>query len=231
MESTITKNNTIMIRKSEISLLKANLLGILFLAVVVGVLIPLFNWIWGVGSLNIIYSDLISVFEPMDYILEYLSMHVGIMLAGMIGGVITILYAILLFSLVFAVPHELIHGITWMITAKAKWKDIKFGVLWKKLCTPYCHCEVPMNVNQYRIALLMPLIVLGIVPSILSLIIGNGLLLCYGIMGIVGAIGDISMAWLLRKESATAKIYDHPSAAAFFLFDTDEEFEEIKKSI
>ena len=45
MESTITKNNTIMIRKSEISLLKANLLSLLLAAVVAGVLIPLFNWI------------------------------------------------------------------------------------------------------------------------------------------------------------------------------------------
>ncbi len=220
-----------MIRKSEISLLKANVLGFLFLAVVAGVLIPLYGWIWGIGLSDIIHFNFVSVFKPMDYIFEYLSEHVGIMLTGMIGGTIMLLYSILLFGLALAVPHELIHGITWMITGKAKWKDIKFGVMWKKLCTPYCHCEVPMNVNQYRIALLMPLIVLGIVPSILSLIIGNGLLLGYGIMGIVGAIGDISMAWLLRKESATAKIYDHPSAAAFFLFDTDEEFVEIKKSI
>ena len=34
-----------MIRKSEISLLKANLLSLLLAAVVAGVLIPLFNWI------------------------------------------------------------------------------------------------------------------------------------------------------------------------------------------
>ena len=34
-----------MIRKSEISLLKANLLSLLLAAVVAGVLIPLFSWI------------------------------------------------------------------------------------------------------------------------------------------------------------------------------------------
>lgn len=35
-----------MIRKSEISLLKANLLSLLLFAVVAGVLLPLFNWIY-----------------------------------------------------------------------------------------------------------------------------------------------------------------------------------------
>ena len=222
-----------MIRKSEISLLKANLLSLLLAAVVAGVLIPLFNWIHAekfITNLDntLFYKGIVHLVELMpDTISTTSSMIIG----GMMGGLFAFMYGTVLFGVLLMIPHELIHGITWMITAKAKWKDIKFGVLWKKLCTPYCHCEVPMNVNQYRIALLMPLIVLGIVPSILSLIIGNGLLLCYGIMGIVGAIGDISMAWLLRKESATAKIYDHPSAAAFFLFDTDEEFEEIKRSI
>ena len=138
---------------------------------------------------------------------------------------------VLSITLLLFIPHELIHGITWMIVAKCKWSDIKFGVMWKKFCTPYCHCKISMTVSQYRLALLMPFFVLGVLPTLLSLVVGSSLLLFYGILGIVGAMGDIMMAWLLRKESSIAKIYDHPSAAAFFLFDTDEDFETIKKEI
>lgn len=65
----------------------------------------------------------------------------------------------------------------------------------------------------------------------LSLCIGSPVLLAYGIVGIVAASGDIWMTWLLRNEDANTRIYDHPSATGFFLFDTDEDFEEIKKEL
>ena len=216
------------IRKAEINILKANLLSFILLAVVAGILIPLYYCIWGKLSIDTSFLS-----NSIEYLLDFIPIS-NLVVGGIVGGIVGLLYGIIivaLFVLLFAVPHELIHGITWMIVAKCSWSDIKFGVMWKKLCTPYCHCKVPMNVNQYSLALLMPLIVLGVLPSLLSFVVGSGLLLFYGILGIVGAMGDIMMAWSLRKESSIAKIYDHPSAAAFFLFDTDEDFEEIKKEI
>ena len=177
------------------------------LVVVAGILIPLYYWIWGTISI-----DNSFFVEFVRWALDYFNIVVGSIVAVLCGAIMPILsIALLLF-----IPHELIHGITWMIVAKCKWSDIKFGVMWKKFCTPYCHCKISMTVSQYRLALLMPLIVLGILPSLLSLVIGSSLLLFYGILGTVSAVGDIMMAWLLRKESSIAKIYDHPSAAAFF---------------
>lgn len=216
------------IRKSEINILKANLLSFILLAVVAGILIPLYYWIWEKLSIDTSFFTV-----PIKYILDFIPIP-NMVVGGIVVVIIGLLYGaiiVALFVLLFAVPHELIHGITWMIVAKCSWSDIKFGVMWKKLCTPYCHCKVPMNVNQYSLALLMPFIVLGVLPSLLSLVVGSSFLLFYGILGIVGATGDIMMAWSLRKESGNSKIYDHPSAAAFFLFDTDEDFEEIKKEI
>jgi hypothetical protein len=210
------------VRKLEINISKANLLSLGLLVVVAGVLVPIYYWIWGTISI-----DNSFFVEFIKCILDYSNIVVGSIVAILCGAIIPVLSI----TLLLFIPHELIHGITWMIVAKCKWSDIKFGVMWKKFCTPYCHCKIPMTVSQCRLALLMPFFVLGVLPSLLSLVVGSSLLLFYGILGIVGAMGDIMMAWLLRKESSIAKIYDHPSAAAFFLFDTDEDFKAIKEEI
>ena len=210
------------VRKLEINILKANLLSFGLLVVVAGILIPLYYWIWGTISI-----DNSFFVEFVRWALDYFNIVVGSIVAVLCGAIMPILSI----TLLLFIPHELIHGITWMIVAKCKWSDIKFGVMWKKFCTPYCHCKISMTVSQYRLALLMPFFVLGVLPTLLSLVVGCSLLLFYGILGIVGAMGDIMMAWLLRKESSIAKIYDHPSAAAFFLFDTDEDFKAIKEEI
>jgi hypothetical protein len=227
MESTITKNNTIMIRKSEISLLKANLLSLLLAAVVAGVLIPLFNWIHPEKFMSdmdntLFYKCIVYIGELMPDTNSTTSTIITTMMGFMYGTV--------LFGVLLMIPHELIHGLTAMVVGKAKWKDLKFGMMWKK-CAAYCHYGVPLTVAQYRWVTLMPLILLGIIPSILSFILGNSLMLLYGMIGITVAIGDIWIAWLLRKEDGSVKVYDHPSTAGYFLFDTDEEFEEIKRSI
>ena len=210
------------VRKLEINILKANVLSFGLLVVVAGILIPLYYWIWGTISI-----DNSFFVEFVRWALDYFNIVVGSIVAVLCGAIMPILSI----TLLLFIPHELIHGITWMIVAKCKWSDIKFGVMWKKFCTPYCHCKISMTVSQYRLALLMPFFVLGVLPTLLSLVVGCSLLLFYGILGIVGAMGDIMMAWLLRKESSIAKIYDHPSAAAFFLFDTDEDFKAIKEEI
>ena len=231
MEPTSHKYKTIMIRKSEISLLKANLLSLLLAAVVAGVLIPLFNWIH--PEKFITNLDNTFFYKCIVYIGELMpdtNSTISTIITSMMGGLFGFMYGTVLFGVLLMIPHELIHGLTAMLVGKAKWKDLKFGMMWKK-CAAYCHCGVPLTVAQYRWVTLMPLILLGIIPSILSFILGNSLILLYGMIGITVAIGDIWIAWLLRKEDGSVKVYDHPSTAGYFLFDTDEEFEEIKRSI
>ena len=115
------------------------------------------------------------------------------------------------------VAHELLHGIGWSLYAKNGWKSISFGVMWKML-TPYCHCNEPLGKRPYMIGALMPLVVLGIIPAIVSLFIGNMVLLVWGIIFIAAAAGDIWMAWLLHKEDSESTILDHPNEAGFYVF-------------
>lgn len=122
--------------------------------------------------------------------------------------------------LVGIVVHELLHGIAWAYYVKNGWKSINFGFKWKYLM-PYCHCNEPMSKRAYMVALLLPLIALGVIPSVVSLFIGSITLLLYGICFIGAAMGDIWMAWLLIKEKADSLILDHPDELAFYVLYRD----------
>ena len=131
-------------------------------------------------------------------------------------------YALLLFKATIAfisgiVLHELIHGIAWAICAKNGIKSIKFGVMWKML-TPYCHCKEPLRVKHYILGALMPGIVLGIIPAIISIIIGNIYLLFFGVFFTMAACGDFLVIHLLRKEKRNDWVQDHPSEAGCFIY-------------
>ncbi|MGQ0828185.1 MAG: DUF3267 domain-containing protein [Bacteroidota bacterium] len=115
------------------------------------------------------------------------------------------------------VLHELIHGIVWSRFTKDGFRSIKFGVLWKML-TPYCHCKEPLKVSQYITGVIMPAIILGVVPAIISIVIGNIGLLVFGIFFTMVAVGDFLIINLLRKENKDSLVLDHPSEAGFFIY-------------
>jgi hypothetical protein len=119
------------------------------------------------------------------------------------------------------VVHELIHGITWACYAKRGFHAISYGVIWKML-TPYTHCDEPMHIRPYVVACLMPLIILGIIPSVIAIIIGWIPLLAFGIFFIAGAMGDVLIVWMLRKENPQYLVLDHPSEAGYFIYESEE---------
>lgn len=120
--------------------------------------------------------------------------------------------------LVGIVVHELIHGLTWSFFAKRGWRSISFGVMWK-LLTPYCHCSEPLPIRGYMAGALMPFIVMGLLPAIVALFIGNLSLLTLGIIFIAAAAGDLWMSWLLTKERPDCMVLDHPTEAGYYIID------------
>lgn len=115
------------------------------------------------------------------------------------------------------VMHELIHGLTWSRFTEKGFQSIKFGVLWKML-TPYCHCKEPLRVKHYIFGGITPAIILGIVPAIISIVIGNLGLLAFGMFLTLGACGDFLIVNLLRKENMEDWVQDHPSEAGCFIY-------------
>ena len=110
--------------------------------------------------------------------------------------------------------HELLHGLTWGYFASNGFKSIKFG-LERKFLTPYCHCKEPLKVKHYKIGVAMPLIVMGIIPSIIGLILGYGEVLCFGIFFTWAAGGDIIALFMLRKLESDVYVSDHPKKMGF----------------
>lgn len=118
--------------------------------------------------------------------------------------------------LVGIIIHELIHGLYWGVFAKEGFRSIKFGVIWKAL-TPYCHCKEALKVKHYRIGILLPTIILGFLPIILSWITGRYELLIFGIFLTIGGGGDFLIVWMMRKLKKEEMIKDHPYKLGFYI--------------
>lgn len=112
--------------------------------------------------------------------------------------------------------HELLHGITWAVFARNGFRSIRFGIKWEYL-TPYCHCTEALKVWQYIVGGLMPLLVMGLLPSAWAMLNGNALVMFYGIFFTVAAGGDIQSVWLLRRFKSSQLIYDHPEELGFVI--------------
>ena len=110
--------------------------------------------------------------------------------------------------------HELLHGITWAFFTEKGFKSIKFGI---NGITPYCHCKESLKAKHYRLGGAMPLIVMGIIPSLAGIILGSGLYLSFGIFFSWAACGDIISLFMLRKFKSTTLISDHPDKMGFYI--------------
>jgi len=133
----------------------------------------------------------------------------------------TMMLALTVFYLLSIVIHEGIHGITWSLFSKNGNKDIEYGFMVEYL-TPYATCKEPLLKKPYIIGALMPCIILGIIPSILSIVLNSFSMLVYGIMMIASAGGDILIVWEILKHPSEKKeqfYMDHPTQAGGVLFE------------
>lgn len=123
-------------------------------------------------------------------------------------------------ALLVSIPvHEGIHGIFFALFCKKHFKSIEFGIVWKNL-TQYCHCKEPLSILQYYIALLAPMLFLGIIPSVIAIVAGNLFLLAIGLINILMAGGDFTIAFLLLKYiGKKVKIIDHPIECGCVIFE------------
>lgn len=125
-----------------------------------------------------------------------------------------LLFVLLLIASIFI--HELIHGLTWAITAKKPFSSVEYGIQWKML-TPFAHLKETVDISAYRMGGLMPGLVLGIIPYIFSLILGDGNLLWFGIIHTIAASGDWQVLWLIRKVRHGSQVEDHPTRAGCYV--------------
>lgn len=123
-----------------------------------------------------------------------------------------------IFFVIGTVVHELIHGLSWVIFGQKPLKFVKYGFQLKTL-TPYAHCRKPMEANAYRIGVLMPGLLLGILPSLIGIATGNGWVMNFGILFTLAAGGDFLILWLIRNVSSSKLVEDHPTKAGCYVID------------
>ena len=92
------------------------------------------------------------------------------------------------------VIHEWLHAIGWTIGTKTKAKECDVRI--NKAC---CHCSEDMSVGRSIFGTMLPAIILGIIPVIISMIVVSPILLILGILGIIEAGMDILHSIQLMK--------------------------------
>lgn len=118
--------------------------------------------------------------------------------------------------------HELIHAVAYLIFDKGNFKRISFGFS-KIFYSPYCHYSGSVKLWKYRIALILPGLVLGILPIIFAFAAGNFYLLVYGIIFTLGAFGDFYILYQLRSQKSTTYVKDHPNMMGCILEENDKQ--------
>lgn len=119
------------------------------------------------------------------------------------------------------VAHELIHGIFWGLSSKNGFQSIEFGVMWQYL-TPYCTCTEPLSRIQYIIGAAMPTVLLGIIPTLISIALAQLPLFILGQIMIFAGGGDLLIIESLvkYKEKGEETIYmDHPTELGLAVFE------------
>lgn len=125
--------------------------------------------------------------------------------------IIGVFVSILIFC-VLIVVHEALHGMTWMIFAKRKWRSISFGIITESF-TPYCNCNEPLKKYQMILGALMPTLVLGVGFGIAAIVSGSSMLLFTAFLNIIGGGGDLLVTMKLLSYRSDAKkvlFIDHP---------------------
>ncbi|MFP7476875.1 DUF3267 domain-containing protein [Terribacillus saccharophilus] len=136
------------------------------------------------------------------------------------------LFGLLLFLVLVVlgiILHELLHGIGFIVFGKAKPRQIKYGISWKDGAA-YAHCMIPIKVSAYRVALLLPVILTGLIPLVISFIVGNGVLLTVSVILTAGGIGDWLIFRSLKIYKASQLVKDHPTKVGYYIYtDTADE--------
>jgi len=96
--------------------------------------------------------------------------------------------------------HELIHGFFWGLFVKNKFKGIKI-YFHKKYYTFVCECKNVLNKRQFIIGTIMPMIILGFIPLVLSFIFLNRPMFIFGILYTAAAGGDILIIFKILLDN------------------------------
>lgn len=126
------------------------------------------------------------------------------------------IFRIALFIIIGAALHELLHAVLWVFFTEKGIKSIRFGITESDF-SPYIHCTEPLPVWIYRIGIILPGLVLGIIPSLWALVTGRFWLLMFGFFFSWAASGDFIILYMIRNLKKNILVYDHPQKVGCYI--------------
>lgn len=172
-------------------------------------------------TIGIVYANVMAFIMAMPFIvLFFILFSIGKHSFQMGMNFVECMIFLILFF-ICVVVHECIHGVTWAIFAKNHFKSIEFGFM-VEYFTPYCTCKSPLKKYQYIIGAIMPTVILGILPCIISLFSGQTFLLYFGLLMILAGGGDMTIIYkiLLNRSEKKEELYlDHPYKCGTMIFE------------
>lgn len=116
-----------------------------------------------------------------------------------------------------SIIHVFIHGIVWAYFAKDKFKSIKFGVFWRML-SPYCFCIEPLKLNNYRLGIILPTLIVSILPGVISIWLQNPDLLIFSAFMLILSSSDFYLLYLLKGVRKDALVLGMPIETGCYIF-------------
>ena len=120
--------------------------------------------------------------------------------------------------LVGTLLHEFLHALGFSLAADRGWSSIHFGFSWKDFA-PFTYCDDVVSYSGFATATLLPGILLGILPLIISMINGNSWILSFGVFFTAGAAGDFLCIINLLKYPTHFRVKDHSDSIGFILME------------
>jgi hypothetical protein len=107
------------------------------------------------------------------------------------------------------IGHELLHAVGFWLAGGVPLNRIKFGFSWQGFA-PYAHCRDPLQTTAYRVSVVLPGLILGVLPGLVGVVLQQPLLLMWATLMLLAAGGDAAVLWAVRKVPSTAHVLDHP---------------------
>jgi len=113
--------------------------------------------------------------------------------------------------------HEGLQGLGWMAAGGGNFRMVKFGFHWKTL-TPYAHFTEPITAGAYRVGIVLPGIVVGLLPALAGYALSDPSFILFGGFFLGGAAGDVLGLWATRNIPGGTLVIDHPSRVGCLVF-------------
>ncbi|HJF31740.1 MAG TPA: DUF3267 domain-containing protein [Sporosarcina psychrophila] len=133
------------------------------------------------------------------------------------------LWTIVLFVsgyILLIILHELFHLLGFRVFGGVPWKKMIVGVN-LKMGIAYATTDQLMTNRAIRKALLLPFWMTGILPAVIGLSVGSGLLVSLSALLIGGAAGDFAMYKELRKLPDDWFVRDDPELPKLYVYSPD----------